>query len=54
MKKRVYLNLSTSQNIIDNLIKYACDWSKINAELILAHQSITLIPGFTDSESRQK
>ncbi|MCO5292997.1 MAG: universal stress protein [Chitinophagaceae bacterium] len=54
MKKRFILLIDFSE-YTDNLIKYACDWSKqANAELILVHQSITLIPGFTDSESRQK
>jgi hypothetical protein len=37
----------------ENLIKYACDWSKqVNAELHLIHQTVVMAPAFSDSISR--
>ena len=54
MKKRFIILIDFSE-YSGNLIKYACDWSKkVNAELLLVHQSIVLAPALTDNESLEK
>jgi len=54
MKKRLILLIDFS-DYSGNLIKYACDWGKrIDAELLLVHQSVVLAPVLTDNESRQE
>ena len=54
MKKRFIILIDFSE-YSENLIRYACDWSKrINADLLLVHHAIALTPPFADSESRQE
>lgn len=53
MKKRFIVLIDFSE-YSGNLIKYACDWSKkVNAELILVHQSIVMAPALLEKESKQ-
>ncbi len=54
MKKRFIILVDFSE-YSDNLIKYACDWSiRVNAEILLVHQSIVLTPALSENESRQQ
>ncbi|QQS28915.1 MAG: universal stress protein [Sphingobacteriales bacterium] len=54
MNKRFIILIDFSE-YSNNLIMYACDWSKqANAEILLVHQSIVLVPALTDNESRQQ
>jgi nucleotide-binding universal stress UspA family protein len=54
MKKRFIVLVDFSE-YSSNLVKYACDWSKMaNAELLLVHQTIVLAPALTDKDSRQQ
>ncbi|MBS1552648.1 MAG: universal stress protein [Bacteroidetes bacterium] len=53
MKKRFILLIDFSE-YSGNLIRYACDWgNKVNAELLLVHQTIVLSPAFAEIESRK-
>jgi nucleotide-binding universal stress UspA family protein len=53
MKKRFIVLIDFSK-YSSNLIRYACDWGqKINAELMLVHQTIVLAPALTDKASRE-
>jgi hypothetical protein len=52
MEKRFIILVDFSE-YSENLIKYACDWSKqVNAELLLVHQTVVVAPAFSDNESR--
>ncbi len=52
MKKRFIILIDFSE-YSGNLIKYAYDWSiRVNAELLLVHQTVILFPALTDHESR--
>jgi len=54
MKKRFIILIDFSE-YSSNLIKYAYDWSKqANAELLLVHQTIVLLPALTDYNSKQQ
>ena len=54
MKKRFIVLIDFSE-YSNNLIRYACDWGiKINAELMLVHQTSILAPALTDTESRKQ
>lgn len=54
MKKRFIILIDFSEYSV-NLIKYACDWGKkVNAEVILVHQSEIIIPALTDIESKKE
>lgn len=54
MKKRFIILIDFSE-YSGNLIRYACDWGKqANAELLLVHQTIVLVPALTDNDSRQQ
>jgi len=54
MKKRFIILIDFSE-YSGNLIRYACDWSKkANAELLLVHHTIVLVPALADNESRQE
>lgn len=54
MKKRFIILIDFSE-YSDNLIRYACEWSKqINAELILVNQYQVLAPALTDNKSRNQ
>jgi len=54
MKNRFIILIDFSE-YSSNLIRYACDWSKqANAELLLVHQTIALIPAMTENENRQQ
>ncbi len=53
MKKRFIVLVDFSM-YSENLIKYACDWSRqINVELLLVHQTTVLTSGFMDSEGKE-
>jgi hypothetical protein len=53
MKKRFIVLIDFSE-YSRNLIKYAYEWSeKVNAELLLVHQTTVLAPVLTDNESRK-
>jgi hypothetical protein len=52
MKKRFILLIDFSENS-GNLIRYAFDWSRqINAELLLAHQTLVTASAIADKESK--
>jgi nucleotide-binding universal stress UspA family protein len=54
MEKRFIILVDFSE-YSNNLIQYACDWSKkANAELLLVHQTSVLAPALTDKDSRQQ
>ncbi|HET7117819.1 MAG TPA: universal stress protein, partial [Hanamia sp.] len=52
MKKRFIILIDFSE-YSGNLLRYAYDWSlQINAELLLVHQSIVVVPAFAGSEAK--
>ena len=54
MKKRFIILIDFSE-YSGNLVKYAFDWSRnVNAELLLVHQTMVIVPVVTDGESREK
>ena len=53
MKKRFILLIDFSE-YSDNLVRYACDWSKqVNAELLLVHQTSVLAPALSDIANKK-
>lgn len=54
MTKRFIILIDFSE-YSENLIKYACDWSKqVNTEILLLHNTIVLASALTDNESRNQ
>jgi len=54
MKKRFIILVDFSEYSA-NLIRYACDWGiQANAELLLVHQTIVLVPALTEQDSKQQ
>lgn len=53
--KRRFIILVDFSPYSENLIRYACDWSRqANAELLLVHQTLVVAPGFIEGEDKQK
>lgn len=54
MKKRFIILIDFS-DYSGNLLKYAYDWGlQINAELLLVHQSIVVLPAFAGSKTKER
>lgn len=54
MRKRFIILIDFSDHS-GNLLKYAYDWSlQINAELLLVHQSIVVVPAFAESQTKER